>query len=371
MPGYRIIDADGHMIEPADMWQRHVEESYRHRAPMRIKDQYGMVRFVIEDRLVPKPEGYGAGSRYVKAILRHPESGKPVEGAFDPKERLKDMDEEGVDVAVLYGTDGLLILAAQDPALATALAIGFNNWLESFCRTDPQRLKGAAVLPLQDVGEAVKELRRAVGELGMVAGVIPYHTKGKDLSHPDFYPLWDEAQRLDVAITVHAGSNLPHPGQNDLFWNSFFMTHALCHPFSQMVACLSMVGGGVLELFPRLRVAFLEAGCGWAPYLLERMDEHYEKFPREEAPLLKKRPSEYVREHGVYFACAPEEETLPYVAEFVGAEHVVFATDYPHFDAPFPHSVKMVAERGGLSEETKKKVLGGNALKLYKLNQTT
>jgi uncharacterized protein len=213
----------------------------------------------------------------------------------------------------------------------------------------------------------VRELRRAVTELDFVAGVIPYHSRGKDLSHPSFYPLWEAAQDLNVPITVHAGSNLPHPGRDELFTN-YFMDHVIAHPFSQMAAATAIIGGGVLELFPRLRVAFLESGCGWLPYLIERLDEHFEKLPRSYAPNLQRKPSEYLADGNVFISFEPDEQGVAYVASVIGADQLVFASDYPHLDAAFPHATAEVKERTDLDDEVKRKLLYSNAQRLYGLN---
>lgn len=364
---FAAIDGDAHVAEPAGFWTEYIDPAYRTRAPLRLKDHEGITRVVFEDQVVPRlGGGYGMGAKE-PTILRDRETGRTIPGALNPQARLKDMDLEGIEVAVLFGTEGLLIPAVRDPGLAVAMSIAYDNWLADFCQTDPQRLKGVAILPIQDVGEAVKELRRAVIDLGFVAGVIPYHSLGRDLSHPDFYPLWETAQDLGVPVTVHAGQNLPHPGREELFTN-YFMDHVIAHPFSQMAAATAVIAGGVLELFPRLRVAFLESGCGWLPYLVERLDEHYESLPRDYAPHLKKAPSEYVADGNVYISFEPDEKAVAYVASVIGKENLVFASDYPHLDAAFPHATAEVLEREEFDDATKRLLLRENAIRLYGMN---
>lgn len=364
---FAAIDGDAHVAEPAGFWNEYIDPAYRTRAPLRLKDHEGITRVVFEDQVVPRlGGGYGMGAKE-PTILRDRETGRTIPGALNPQARLQDMDLEGIEVAVLFGTEGLLIPAVRDPGLAVAMSIAYDNWLADFCQTDPHRLKGVAILPIQDVGEAVKELRRAVIDLGFVAGVIPYHSLGRDLSHPDFYPLWETAQDLGVPVTVHAGQNLPHPGREELFTN-YFMDHVIAHPFSQMAAATAVIAGGVLELFPRLRVAFLESGCGWLPYLVERLDEHYESLPRDYAPHLKKAPSEYVADGNVYISFEPDEKAVAYVASVIGKENLVFASDYPHLDAAFPHATAEVLEREEFDDATKRLLLRENAIRLYGMN---
>jgi predicted TIM-barrel fold metal-dependent hydrolase len=257
----------------------------------------------------------------------------------DPKQRLQDMDLEGIDTAVLFGTSPFLSLPfVEDKDLACAVARVYNNWLADYCRANPRRLKGVAAVAIQDPVESINELRRAVKELKFVAvAAPPISASGKNLDHPG-------TERFD------------HP----------FFTHAMAHPFEQMIAALCVVAGGLLEKFPRLKFAFMEAGCGWVPYWMERLDEHYEIL-QPTVPWLTKRPSEYMRSDQMFYAFEMDERMLPYVAEFVGADRLIFATDYNHSDSKFPHTVEEVIERTDISENLKARIMGENAAKLYNL----
>jgi predicted TIM-barrel fold metal-dependent hydrolase len=140
----------------------------------------------------------------------------------------------------------------------------------------------------------------------------------------------------------------------------------MAHPFEQMIAVLCVVVGGLLDRFPRLKIAFLEAGAGWVPYWMERLDEHFE-FLQPTVPWLTKPPSEYMRGEQLYYAFEMDEKTLPYVAEFVGAERLIFASDYNHSDSKFPHTVEEVMERKDLPDPLKERLMGQNAARLYNL----
>ncbi|MBI3076934.1 MAG: amidohydrolase family protein [Deltaproteobacteria bacterium] len=149
-------------------------------------------------------------------------------------------------------------------------------------------------------------------------------------------------------------------------FENYFFTHLVGHPFEQIIALACMTAGGVLERHPGLRVVFLEAGCGWAPYWLERLDEHYEVM-HTLVPELPRKPSEYVRRGQCYFSCEGEEAGLPEVLGRLGEDVLVFASDYAHFDSKFPKSVKIMLERADLSEGAKRKILRENAARLYRL----
>jgi uncharacterized protein len=136
----------------------------------------------------------------------------------------------------------------------------------------------------------------------------------------------------------------------------------ISHPFEQQLACLTLIAGGVFERFLDLKVAFMECGVGWLPYWLDRMDKDFEHLGWY-APNLRLKPSEYFQRH-CFVSCDPDEKMMNYVATVLGDDNILFASDYPHFDAMFPGAVTAVADREELSESSKKKILGANAARL-------
>jgi predicted TIM-barrel fold metal-dependent hydrolase len=132
-----------------------------------------------------------------------------------------------------------------------------------------------------------------------------------------------------------------------------------------MVALTGYMYSGAPELFPKLRVAALEASCGWMPFLMDRMDEEFEIRGKREAPLLKAKPSEYLTSGQFYCAFELEETTLPYVAERIGSDKLLYSSDYPHWDTSWPHSVRKVTERTDISEAQKRQFLGENSQRFY------
>jgi len=137
-------------------------------------------------------------------------------------------------------------------------------------------------------------------------------------------------------------------------------------PIGNMLALMSMVIGGVFHRFPKLRVGFMESGCGWLPFWLERLDEHYELMP-EQAPGIDRKPSEYVLEGNCFISCEPDEHMLKQVIDLLGDERIVYASDYYHWDCSFPDTVKLIAERNDISDASKKRILSENAKALYPL----
>jgi len=273
---------------------------------------------------------------------------------------------------VLYPTAGLAFGIIQDPTWATAVARAYNNWFtDRFFRVSA-RLRGVALLPLQDVPEAVKELGRAVTELGMVGAVLPANNGElgvrKALGHPDFWPIYAAAERLDVPLAVHGAPSF-NLGIN--FFTQFAQTHALEHPIAQIIQLTRMVMEGVFERFPRLRVAYLEAGAGWVPYMMDRLDRSYEIWAaaqyREFSAWLKKKPSEYMQSGQVYFSCEGGERSLSNTIERIGHQTLLFASDFPH-ETNLQRAKQEIAElleRSDLSDDAKQGILHDNIVRFY------
>jgi len=354
MSGTQVIDADGHVFEPEHVWEEYLDPAYRDRRPRIVRDNRGTTRYMLEGRLIPPGEGAGAWAPegIVEATTRR-------DGGFDPKLRLEDMDTEGIDVAVLYGSFGLALWQAQDADFAVALCRAYNDWLAGYCRTNPARLKGTPALPLANMSAAVEEARRTVTDQGMVALTLLSNTGGRGADDTYLDPLYALAEELDVPVTFHAGGGRFVEERFD----NYALSHTCAFPFDIMYGITCVLCGGVLERFPKLRVSFLEAGCGFFPYYLDRLDEHFEK--REGEMPIPRPPSEYVREGRVLVSCEPDEHAIAYVCERVGSDKILYASDYPHWDADFPNTVRVIAERDDLDEETKNNILGANAARFF------
>ncbi len=361
---FRVIDIDGHVREADDLWERYLEPPYRERAPKIEQVPNGQLLFLLEGkRHHRKPD---------ESPFRPKQDGSPVNEhrdlATDPRGRLKDMDRDRIERGLLFPSAGLYLPSVEDPDYAVALCRAYNNWLYDYCGADRTRLMGVAVIPVQDVKAAVEETRRAIVELKFKAVFVrPNPVKGRALDDAYYDPLYKIIQELGVPLMVHEGSGayLPTAGV-DRFAGQWFFTHTISHPFEQMLASLALICKGTLERHPDLQVVFLESGAGWLPYWLWRMDEHYEILPFQ-VPWLKMKPSEYFRRQ-CYTSFEPDETRLGEVIESVGAERVLFASDYPHWDAKLSGSPQSVMDRPDLTGETQRKIMGENAARLLKLD---
>jgi predicted TIM-barrel fold metal-dependent hydrolase len=271
-----------------------------------------------------------------------------------------------MSMAVLFPTLGLFMPFLHDPEWAVALTRAYNTMLHADVTNQSRRLKGVALLPLQDPPAAARELERAVSELGFVAGMLcadgPFL-----LGHSRFDPIYATAQRLGVPLCVHAsGTDMGVTGSEP--FPRFIQAHTVSHVFGQMRQFTSMMFDGVSVRFPDLTLVYLEAGTGWVPYFLQRMDEEWEKRGHVEAKLLTRSPSECVRGGRIYFSCEADEPLLPQALQWVGDERIVYASDFPHWDNSYPKSVKELADRSDLTDAQKRRILADNARQLYHLS---
>jgi len=359
--GHYVIDADGHGGEPLG-WRRRIPSKFE--ATMReyvaaMRAQYGGLP--------------GGGLRVSDAAAGVApdeddlELGAPMQpGMFDPEQRLADMDLEGIDVAVLFPPGSGEEWAMGDPDFAAALCATLNDARAEYASHAPDRLKLVAKLPMIEPTLAAEELERCVTEHGFVGMVTATHIQGKNLDDPSFDGVWEAAERLDVAVCTHGGGQAP--GQTPFAIDRFdtrLGVHALTHPLGAMQAVFNFTVGGILQRFPQLRVGFMEAGVGWLPFWLERIDEHWELMP-DQAPEIDRPPSDYFRGR-CFLTTEPNEKMVPYVFDAVGDDIVCYSSDYCHFDCAFPESVSILEKRSELSEAVKQRLFSENAAKLYKL----
>ena len=364
-----VIDADGHVNEGDIDFRPWLPEKYKALAPVRLKDNRGGNRLLLEGRIWPANEGPGPGvSGPMTAEAR---KGRP--GMTDPVERLKDMDLEGIDVAVIFGTQiALTVNGIMDKGLAGAICHAVNEWMLEYCSADPRRLRAVGLIPCQDPPEAVRELRYLAGH-GATTAMLPTNVYGRNMGDPMFDPIYAAAQDLGMPLSVHPQTGHDGvPGVSGVMgagsrrFYKYVYVHMTAFPFELMIAMMHMLGEGVFDRFPRLKVAYMEGGAGWLPFWMERLDEHVEKLAPQ-MPELERPPSEIIRSDRVVLSCESEETGLDRVLDASGPDTVLYASDYCHWDCHFPYSVRDVVSGGDLSFAQKERVLSGNAAAFFDL----
>jgi predicted TIM-barrel fold metal-dependent hydrolase len=233
--------------------------------------------------------------------------------------------------------------------------------MSDFCRTDPERLFGMGIVPLQDPERAVAEARRLRG-LGL-SGFIsrPERFNGLALYDAACDPLWQAAVEDGLALAIHGSFGARMPGfSTGRYADNVFYDHMIAHPFGQMAVMMDLIAGGVLDRFPALRVGFFESGLGWIPYWLDRLDEHFEVMGHH-TPWLVRRPSEIFAEQCFVSMEADEAEGLAWMRDKGLAHCILWGSDYPHFDSTYPGAyvaarVTFAAAGEGMAE----RIVGAN-----------
>jgi predicted TIM-barrel fold metal-dependent hydrolase len=328
-----VIDADGHVNESAPELRELLEPRWR-RENLFPQDYWDRE---IRGKLGANPKG--------------------------PQDQLAACDADGIDIMVMYPTWYLCLATIREIDFASAATRAYNTWMHRFCQTNPARLKYVALIAPQDVTAAAQELRRAVEELSAVGAMLPTHVPLRpDWGHRHYDPIYAEAQRLDVGLGFHATL---HESLGSHRFNNLINVHTIAHPVEQWMALCGTVIGGVFERFPRLRIGYLESGCGWVPYLMDRLDEEVELRGHEDAPYLTKLPSEYIKSGRIFFGVECGEKTIPDAVRWGLEDTILYSSDYPHWDSDWPHTVREMRERQDLSDVVKRKALHDNAIRFY------
>jgi predicted TIM-barrel fold metal-dependent hydrolase len=251
-------------------------------------------------------------------------------------------------------------------AIGDAKRLDPLRWVIDFCAQAPKRLKWTLVANMRDVATAVAELKYWAERDPNLVGVYisPQAPGGKPLDNPDLYPLYYAAQSLDLPLLAHGGTARPPygPGTHDLD-GAWFLLHGFSNPWAGMAAMGALIGGGIFDLFPRLRAAIIETAGGWVPAALDRMDTHYLMSPGH-VPNLKRMPREVIAEGRYFHGIDSWERSLEFCVEELGEDMWLFASDWPHGDSAWPEAVQQTVERPRLTESARRKILGENAMRL-------
>jgi uncharacterized protein len=376
-----VVDADGHILEPPDLWERYLEPKYRDRA-MRIKtDQRGWEYLEIDgnvSRLVRGGVMGALGGAYqdprellTPGKVKYWEGAKRTPGAIDADARVREMDAQGIDAAILYPTIGILWEEeCIDPELSAAYCRAYNNYLFDFCGKHPDRLVPIAQVNLRDVNLAVAEVERVKGKARGIF-TTPYPMNGIPVGDPYYDPFWAACEAAGLPVSTHVqvrpsflGNHLHVPKgelspEKNPIWFLFMQL-----PDDSQLGLNCVMQGGVLERFPKLKYVVLEIGCGWLPAWMERADGKYEMFSFTTG--MKHKPSELFRRQ-CWVSSDVDEEAIPLVARLIGPNRMLWATDYPHIDAHKDPIPELHEKIGSMPPEDQEWILGRAAAELYRL----
>ena len=360
-----VYDADAHIAEPPSVWQEYADPKFR--------DQVMQCRVISDaaangaaaangtgnrapNQAAPKvdaafAEGKKLRSGIAPACIPHAYGTDVtwddiVPGSYDPVERLKVMDAEGLAAAVMFPSLHLLSGDIVDGEVAAASARAYNRWMTDFVSENPNRLFGMGVCPLQSPTESVAVIAECA-EAGLTGITFrPERYGGMELFSPAMEPVWAAAQDHDLTVGIHGSFGSSMPSFAKTRYDNQFFVHMVCHPFEQMASVMEIVASGILDDYPKLRVGFFESGLGWLPYWLERLDEHKEAMPHL-VPRLKRSPTEIFSAQCFVTMEASEGEAFEQVAQMGLGHTVVWGSDYPHYDCTFPGALAELDETFG------------------------
>jgi predicted TIM-barrel fold metal-dependent hydrolase len=376
--GYKILDSDMHVFEPHDLYLRYMNPRWGERIPRgEPRKRHGQIKFTFADGrpirssgtqalAATSPDPHKGESSPGEAEVAH-RYAKPLARDYDGISQLEAMDVEGLDVAVLFRTFPLHCDDSLEAEYANDLCRAWNDWMADFCKADPERLRPSALITLHDIDLAVDEARRAISELGAIGlCLVPEPINGRHVHDRYYDPLWREAEKLGAPICFHPAAS---PNQIQAVHrfkgqsNEAVLINAFRNPVELMLAVGSFCAGGVLERFPKLRVAFLEGNCAWLPWALYRLDERWELRKDYCNESLSLRPSDYFLRQ-CFISVDVEEDLVNDVIERIGDDNIVISTDYPHADSHWPNAIKHFMGID-VPSPSRRKILWDNCARLY------
>jgi predicted TIM-barrel fold metal-dependent hydrolase len=374
--GYRVIDSELHLMEPPDLWERRLPEPFRSRIAFRHATSLGGnagVDFgngVVQE--ASTSEIRGLMKRHTERRMAEDPRLAHAARNCTPEVWQQGMDEEGIDVAILMPTRmlGLLMVDGLDPEQALAVCRVYNDWAAEFCSFAPERFKFWAWIPKQSAELAAGEARRCIRNLGAIGAAMPTHGVDDHLLLDNFYePLWAELNELEAPLGLHV-SNSAKRDNIRVRYQGHAKTEVLMRAIAGVYYAQTSLGeliyGGVLERYPRLKPVIMETSVGWVPWLLWRLDEMWDTFGPDAGHSLQMRPSDYFRRQ--CYAVADADESLAgSVVEYGLENNILFSTDFPHHDSPWPEGVNTFLSLASLSDASKRKILWDNGAALYGL----
>ena len=372
MSSYSVISADNHVFEPADLWATRADPKIRDRAPHVVSHEDGDWWVCDGHKVLGVGFGTQVGRRFEapEKLSTRDTFDNVRPGGFIPEEHVKDLDIDGVERTILYPTVGLLLHSVPDGELLTSVFSTYNTWLGEFCKPFPNRLDGIAMLNVDDVPSAVKELERS-RKMGLIGAMITvYPPEERHYGLPEYDSLWAAAQDLQMPLSLHAGTvrhppDKPFSQLNTLGPNAFVnMEHWVRESLTHIIF------GGVFDRYPKLMVGAIEHELSWVPNFLDRMDYTYnerlfndELWDRFKSDML---PSDYF--HRNVFLGFQEDALGIRLRDIIGVDKLQWGSDYPHHESTFPRSREILEEiLADCTEEEKAKIAGGNAARLYNL----
>ena len=370
MGSYRVISSDDHMFEPPDLWTRPLGAKYGDRTPQILRTKEGGDWWFCDGvKGQPLASGTLTGVRFedIDRLTFDDVEERVRPGGYDPDARVKDMDQDGVDASVIYPNAGFMMYDVPDTQLLNDVFQVYNDWISEHCKSYPERLKGIAMINLDDVQWGVEELDRChrLGLSGALISVFPPPNRGYNL--PDYDPFWAAAQDLGMPLSMHVGTNRAWEAKSMEDAGQRPAEHSCNLDYYVRMTLAQMILNGVFERFPGLQVGSIENDLSWAGHLIRKMDYTYtqraqfEGWHRYKEDML---PSDYF--HRNVFLGFQEDGLGVRLRDVIGVDNLQWGSDYPHQESTFPRSRQILDQiLADCTEEEKAKIAGGNAARIY------
>lgn len=360
----RFVDADTHIIEPGAMWEL-IDQDMYDRRPILLKAPSDTIYkdsnafWLIDGNIFPKSAGKGSAFLSTPSEQDRQWGRQDIDLAVreltDPEARVRDLDKRGAEIEVIYSTIFGVYLT-DDADLDIALCRAYNRWMGDVWSKGQNRLRWTAVFPLTSIDASIKEMHFSK-EHGAVGVYVRGIEGSRSLADPYFFPLYEEASRLDFPICVHTGAG--SPAISSVF--DVRISHTLPHSrMLPLIAFRDIVANGIPELFPNIKFGFIEAGASWVPYLLHQI----KRGPRKtKVPL----GPELFCDYRLWVACEADED-LPMLLHYIDEDHIMIGSDYGHLDQSFEDNVvKKMRSREDIPDRVAEKILCENARNFYPL----
>jgi len=369
---WKMISSDSHVVEPPNLWTERMDRAFRDRGPRVVSEFDGDWWMIDGTRGNSFQGGAQVGKRFEHAEDLRPAArfSEVRPGAYQPAEFLRENEEDGIWGSVIYPTAGLQLYMVPDLPLLSACFRAYNDWLVDFCKAAPDRLRGIALINVEDVDEAIRELTRA-RQRGLAGGMITVApAEDRSYDHKMYEPFWAAAQDLDAPISLHVATNRPTP-YSDSESNRTSRASLLANAdYWVRVSLGHLILEGVFERYPRLRVGSAEHEIAWVPYFLDRLDYTYTQRARRTHWVRYRTdvlPSDLFRQNA--FLSFQEDAMGIRDRALIGVDTLMWGSDYPHTESTFPRS-RAILERilDGVPDEERRQITASNVARLYQFD---
>jgi uncharacterized protein len=379
---FKIFDSDTHLSPNAETLEPYFDANMRKRLPewenCKVPFRVGWAGEILEPPYrhryqFTKRSGWrqklrvlGEAGPREQVERHHPKfmgSRFPTPGGADDnaEARIRDMDEEGVDVQLMLpGTPP----ASDDVEIEVGFIRANHRFTNDFCSKYPRRLKSLIVVSNKAIDVSVEEIK-TLASAPWTAGIYPHLDEGVPIDHPDLEPIWAAANEAGLCVAHHSFTE-GYPGYRDL-WDNPFIGRTASHPWGAMRAMTAFFGAGIMDRYPNIRYCILESGFGWLPFWGARMDDQSEYISYALPQNLAHKPSEYMT-GGRFFASLvihEGEKMAKMVTDLLGDGLLMYSSDYPHAESRFPGSTDKVLAWKSLGDEVMRKMLWDNATRCF------